>query len=63
MGRARIEGLHVGLDPSDPDGALFEDSPVDTGVGVDSQAGQAIVAANLLDADGVATPPPAEHAR
>lgn len=47
-------GLHVGLDPSNPDGALFEDSPVDTGVGVDSQSGQAIVAANLLDADGVA---------
>lgn len=47
-------GFHLGLNPADPDGELFGDSPVDTGVGVDSQSGQAIIAANLLDADGVA---------
>ena len=51
---APASGFHLGLDPAAGDGELFGDSPVDTGIAVDSQSGQAIVAANLLDADGVA---------
>jgi len=51
---APASGIHLGLDPAVGDGELFGDSPVDAGVAVDSQSGQAIVAANLLDADGVA---------
>jgi len=46
--------FHVGLDPSTPDGDLFAGSPVDPGIGVDSQSGQALIAANLLDEDNVA---------
>ncbi len=46
--------LHAGLDPAAPDTPLFAGSPVDPGIGVDSRTGQAIVAANLLDEDGVA---------
>ena len=46
--------LHIGLDASDPDGVFPAGALADPGVGVDAQTGQAVVAWNRVDEDGLA---------
>jgi len=47
-------GFHLGLDPSQLDGAFPGRALSDPGVGVDAQTGQTVVAWNRIDDDGVA---------
>ena len=47
-------GFHIGLDPGAADGELPSGLQSDTGIGVDSQSGQAFLAWNDLDASTVA---------